>query len=280
MMEFYKRTNRFTRISRHEWIIDKLELDPEFLFAAVKSVLIHPVDAGKAKVAYDRKHNGIFHCQNSTVDRILSYDRLQRFLTKEQLPLETTPNDRAVLSCDHHAVLHASFLRHLGVPARVRTGFASYIVPGLAVPHWITEVFDQNKQEWIIMDSERRIRNVNRDQFIFACDAWNQHMHHDRQFPGYSGFSGRQGLKYALLCDLNCLFRNELLSYEWRLKEHGRKKPLLARISHERLSSADQATIDEIAGLMTDPEENMPGLWERYATIVEEQDLSESGFGE
>lgn len=277
-MDYYKSPNRFTRISEHEWIPAQLKLDSDTLFSIVKSILIHPIDAKTAKVRYDRKNKGIFHCQNSTVDEMLRYSKLAPFLKMMKLPLSTLPNDRAVLSCDHHALLFASFVRHLGVPARVRTGYSQYIVSDLAVPHWVVEVLHQEKGKWIIMDPERQIKNVDRSEFLFSPEVWKLHIEQGRSFSSYSGFSGRQGLKYALLCDLNCLFKNELLSYEWRLKAHNRNKPDIARTSFERLSKENQEKIHTMADLMMNPDQNLPELWDLYRTIVEEQDLKTSGF--
>ena len=94
-MEYYKSTNRFTKINDQQWMIDQLKLDYDFLYSVVKSILIHPIDA---KAAYERKNNGIFHCLNSTVDTMLKYERLGEYLAQKRLPLSTPPNDRAALS--------------------------------------------------------------------------------------------------------------------------------------------------------------------------------------
>jgi hypothetical protein len=148
------------------------------------------------------------------------------------------------------------------------------------VPHWITQVYDANASQWNLVDPERQIENVANDRFLFAADVWKMHMETGRTFSSYSGFSGRQGLKYALLCDLNCIFKNELLSYEWRLKAHNRKKPLVAKTSYERLSDTERETIDTVAKMMLDPDRHRNELWELYKKIVEEQDIQASGFGE
>lgn len=277
-MEYYKLVNRFTKITDHKWIIEQLKLDFDYLYAVVKSILIHPMEARSAKVKYDHQNSGIFHCLNSTVNTMLKYERLRKYLEEKRLPLSTQPNDRAVLSCDHHALLFASLVRHLGKPVRVRTGYCTYIVDGLTVPHWVTEVYNEEKKKWIIMDPERQLINVDRAKFLFASEVWRQHMETGRQFSSYSGLSGRQGLKYALLCDMNCIFKNELLSYEWRYKAHNRKKPDIVRTSFERLSEERQNDINSIAEMMLNPEGHMAELWQIYGTIVEPQDLSTSGF--
>lgn len=277
-MDYYKITNRFTRITNEDWIIGELKQDYEFLFSVVKSILIHPMEANVANVKYDRKNNGIFHCYNSTVDTILKYSFLEQYLKERKLPLSTRPSDRAVLSCDHHSLLFVSFLRNIGISARARTGYSTYIVEGQLIPHWIAEVYNEENKKWMIVDPERQTQNVERSSFLFAAEAWKQNMVNSRYFPSYSGFSGVQGLKYALLCDLNCIFKNEFLSYEWRLKTHNRKKPSIARITYENLSEEQQNDINRIAEIMIDPDYNLNELWQIYSRVVEPRDLHESGF--
>lgn len=277
-VDYYKKTNRFTRITKHNWIISQLRQDNEFLFAVVKSILIHPMDANEAKVKYDKKNNGIFHCFNSKVDTILEYSLLEKYLEERRIPLSTPPSDRAVLSCDHHSLLFVSFLRNLGIAARARTGYCTYIVEGQLIPHWIAEVYDEENKKWIIIDSDRQLQNVDRSGFIFAAEAWKQHKFNSCHFPNYSGFSGTQGLKYALLCDLNCIFKNELLSDEWRLSSHNRKKPSIVRATYENLTEEQQGDINNIAELMINPDDNLNELWQIYSRIVESCDLQESGF--
>ncbi|HPF17629.1 MAG TPA: transglutaminase domain-containing protein [Thermotogota bacterium] len=278
-MNYYTSVNYFTEITTQKWILNHLKLDYDFLFSVIKSIVIHPIEAKQEKVKYDRKKNGMFHCQNSTVETILKYGKLEKAFHEKRLPLMTTASDRAVLSCDHHALLFAAFVRYLNIPIRVRTGYSLYIVEGLAVPHWITERYDCENDRWIIMDPERKTKNVNKSGFLFAAQAWKDHIENGRDFPSYSGFSGKQGLKYALLCDLNCLFKNELLSYEWRLKEFNRKKPEIARTSYERLNDFQKNTFDKVTTLMLNPDKHMAELWQSYQKIVEPIDIERSGYG-
>ena len=277
-MKYYTSVNRYSEIKTQTWLIDHLKFDYDFLFDIIKSILIHPIDTRAAKVKYDRKNRGIFFCQNSRVETMLQYNRLEKYLEEHKLPLETTANDRAVLSCDHHALLFTSLVRYSGIPIRARTGYSQYIVPGLTVPHWVTEVYDNDHKKWDIIDPERRLKNVDKTQFLFAAEVWKEHMESGQKFSSYSGLSGRQGLKYAVLCDLNCIFKNELLSYEWRLKAHNRKKPEIVRTSYECLSIEQRTLFDSIARLMLNPDNHMDELWNLYKNVVEEQDLNNSGY--
>jgi hypothetical protein len=45
-------------------------------------------------------------------------------------------------------------LRHRGIPARVRCGFATYFQPGQGLDHWITEYHDRAEARRVRVDAE------------------------------------------------------------------------------------------------------------------------------
>lgn len=278
-MDYYREVTRFTEIGTEKWILDLLTRDLDFLFDCVKSILIHPIDTKFAKVKYDRSKSGVFHALNTTVEQILKYERLAPFLNERKLPLNTTPQDRAVLSCDHHALLFTAFVRNLKLPIRARTGFAKYLVKGALIPHWITEIYDEETQCWVLVDPERRIKSVDWDSFLLAGQAW-QHFekHPDVYIPSYSGLKGKQGLKYAVICDLNCIFKNELLGYEWRLKSFQKLKPDIVRTSCERLARDQQQAVGQIADLLADPDRHRRELWDLYSEHINEPGTDRPAF--
>ena len=62
--------------------------------------------------------------------------------------------DRVVGTCRHFSVLTCALLRHRGVPARSRCGFASYFVPDRYVDHWVVEYWHGTQQRWARVDPE------------------------------------------------------------------------------------------------------------------------------
>jgi len=270
-MNYYRAVTRFTEVRAEAWILDRLKWDLDYLFDCVKSILIHPIDTKSAKVKYDRSKSGVFHARNTTVEQILKYEKLAPFLRERKLPLNTAPQDRAVLSCDHHALLFTAFVRNLKLPIRTRTGFAKYLVDGALIPHWITEIYDEEAQCWVLVDPERRIKSVVRDSFLFAGQAWQHFEKNPNAYiPSYSGLKGKQGLKYAVICDLNCIFKNELLGYEWRLKSFNKTKPEIVRMSYERLARDQQQAIERVADLLSDPDRHWRELWDLYGRHINE----------
>jgi Transglutaminase-like superfamily len=75
-------------------------------------------------------------------------------LDPQPLSVPRPPERRLVGTCRHFAVLSCASLRHRGISARVRCGFATYFQPGHGVDHWITEYLDQQTRRWVRIDSE------------------------------------------------------------------------------------------------------------------------------
>ncbi|WP_399894900.1 transglutaminase-like domain-containing protein [Streptomyces sp. BBFR51] len=87
--------------------------------------------------------------------------------------------------CRDFALLYCSFLRHAGIPARLRSGFADYFGPdGFHGDHVVTEYWDPARG-WLLADPQladpvvcERWKvdfdpmDVPRDRFIVAGKAW------------------------------------------------------------------------------------------------------------
>ena len=75
-------------------------------------------------------------------------------------------------------------LRHHGIPARARVGFAAYFVPGFYDDHWVCESYTGDR--WRLLDPQlgERVRadykmtfspaHVPRDAFLVAGETWRR----------------------------------------------------------------------------------------------------------
>lgn len=93
-------------------------------------------------------------------------------------------NKKQAGNCRDFSLMLTSFLRYLGIPARARCGFGKYFLPGHFEDHWVTEYWDDQRQAWVLVDSQLddfqleilkpdfSPLDVPRDQFIIAADAW------------------------------------------------------------------------------------------------------------
>jgi len=68
---------------------------------------------------------------------------------------EARPLDRRVVgTCRHFALLSCAFLRHQGIAARARCGFATYFIAGRYLDHWIIEYWHTAGKRWVRVDPE------------------------------------------------------------------------------------------------------------------------------
>jgi hypothetical protein len=86
--------------------------------------------------------------------------------------------ERVACCCRDYALLFVSALRHQGIPARSRIGFASYFRPGWNVDHVIAEYW--NGDRWVSVDAQLNprddwgfdVQNVPAGPFRSAAEVW------------------------------------------------------------------------------------------------------------
>lgn len=102
-------------------------------------------------------------------------------LTLDPAPLDVPrePASRVIGTCRHFAVLSCALLRHRGVPARARCGFATYFQPGQGLDHWVTEFWHGEQGRWVRIDTEvlgQRIvaepQDLRPGEFLSGGEAW------------------------------------------------------------------------------------------------------------
>jgi hypothetical protein len=194
-----------------------------------------------------------------------------RELGTEPLTVRREPKDRVTGVCRHFTQLLCTALRNQGIPARARVGFGSYFNPGKFEDHWVGEYWNAAKQRWILVDAQldavqRKAfkidfdpRDVPRDRFIIAGDAWQQ-CRSGRADPTAFGLSpiNLKGLWFIagnILRDLAALNRMELLPWDvW-----GMMPRTDADITPEQL-----ALLDKLAALTVSGDEAFPELRRLY----------------
>ena len=65
-----------------------------------------------------------------------------------------TPAERQISNCRDFTTLTVALLRHQGIPARARCGFATYFVPDQVVDHWVVEYWNADEQCWVWVDAQ------------------------------------------------------------------------------------------------------------------------------
>jgi hypothetical protein len=154
---------------------------PAQLACTARNLMVHRLEGEQFchVIAQDRLHND---AETRYLDDIL------RIITKRNDALLTQRRevgDRFVGVCRDFALLYCSFLRHAGIPARLRSGFADYFgSDGFHCDHVVTEYWD-NERGWLLADPQLADpvvigtwkvdfdpMDVPRDRFLVAGKAW------------------------------------------------------------------------------------------------------------
>jgi hypothetical protein len=251
-------------------LLDALPEDPMELVDAVGGLVLHTVFVAPL--------GGV--CPPDSADDMESRrlpEMLTRILGRDPRSLATArrPEDRFIGVCRHYALLACSALRHHGVPARLRVGFANYFEPGFNDDHWVIEYWDDSC--WRLMDPEltpdvRRHYGipfdpccVPRDRFITAGLAWLgvRSGRIDPATCGVSslGISGAWFVAGSVVRDLAALNKREMLPWdEWGIaRDMGPGTPL---------TNATAERIDTLADLIGGPDPD----WHRLRGVYDRED--------
>ncbi|KLN63786.1 hypothetical protein ZX61_19770 [Vibrio sp. VPAP30] len=163
------------------------------------------------------------------------------------------PNHRVVSICRGFSLMVCSILRSKGVPARIRSGFATYLAQNHFEDHWVCEYWDSDKG-WVAVDAQlddihHQILQFDFDpcdvpttNFIVAGKAWKlcrEKLESGDNF-GFRDFKGLAFIKGSLIRDLYALSKFEMHTWDtgWGILPH-----FISPISGEH----ELALLDELA---------------------------------
>lgn len=197
--------------------------------------------------------------------------QVQRIIELEASPLsQPRPPERRLLgNCRDFSVMLVAMLRHHGIPARARCGFARYFQPGFHEDHWVCEVWSVEEQRWKLVDAQLDALqcaalgipfdplDVPRDQFILAARAW-QMCRSGQADPNTFGIGTLRGLWFIrgnLIRDLAALNKVELLPWDcWGLIEG----------EDAALAPEDRALLDHLADLIAQDDPSFDAVTRLY----------------
>ena len=222
----------------------------------IKSQLIHPAarERFKGQLPEDRTDE----------DRrfITVVDMLEALLERNASGLteERPPSDRLIVSCRFHALLLASIMKYKAVPCRVRAGFASYLVNGKFIDHWICEVWDQLLARWRLVDADIWMSlevlgvdfdpaDVPRDKFVTAGSAWlaGRDSVIDPELYGIRDWWGMYYIRDQMSHDVECLRNNERTYTDL---------PVVSTKPYDGMSLHELGEIDRTAEMLSSPDRN------------------------
>jgi transglutaminase superfamily protein len=247
-------------------LLDPLPKDPPALLDAVGGLVLHAAFVGPLGIV----------CPPESADDSESRqmpEMLGRIVARDgaSLAAKRPPEKRLIGVCRHYALLACSALRHHGVPARLRVGFANYFTPDFNEDHWVTEYWDG--VAWRLMDPEltpavRRHFGVTfdpcdvpRDRFVTGGLAWLG-VRSGRIDPTICGLStiGLAGVWWVVgnvVRDVAALNKREMLPWDhWGLARE-------ARVGNG-LTEAALARLDAVAALTAAADRHWAAIREIY----------------
>ncbi|MDX3130680.1 transglutaminase domain-containing protein [Streptomyces europaeiscabiei] len=178
---FYTAQSAFTDPGELAPLYADLPRAPARLARVARDLMIHRGEGETFGYATPRER-----LHNDAETRYLD-DVLRIVVERNDAPLShrREPEDRFVGVCRDFSLLHCSLLRHTGVPARLRSGFATYFGDnGFHCDHVVTEYWDPTRG-WLLADAQLTDplivdawnigfdpMDVPRDRFLVAGKAW------------------------------------------------------------------------------------------------------------
>ncbi|MDX2442196.1 MAG: hypothetical protein QNK30_00220 [Bacteroidales bacterium] len=244
LLDFYRQYSSFTDPGEYEYLYENLPDSLPELCSLIKSQFIHPyAELPKYREQIPKERwNELFNFPsvNSILEGLQSYD-------SSGLVNDRLPEDRLVLGCQHNAILLASILKYRGIPARVRSGHATYIIPGFHTSHTICEVWDENDKRWMLVDPSMDKIDLSREQFDLSNDLWLK-MQNREIDPNLYGIPRRYTGLVSIVGKV-CTDLASILGTEYPINQYA---PILDYIfeNDEQLTSEHIETLNRISELM------------------------------
>ncbi|MEU9915103.1 transglutaminase-like domain-containing protein [Streptomyces sp. NPDC051001] len=228
-LAFYAAQSTYSDPGALAGVYTGLPHEPAELARISRDLLIHRVEGDLFGHTHptDRLHND---AESRYID-----DTLSILVGRNAAPLSVRRDlaDRFVGTCRDFTLLHCSFLRHAGIPARVRIGFADYWGSSFHGDHVVTEYWDAERG-WLLADAQLADpfvsghwkvdfdpMDVPRDRFLVAGEAWRairEQGADERTFglhgPQEGPFWGERYVAGSIRLDLAALNKVETLLWD------------------------------------------------------------------
>jgi hypothetical protein len=261
--EFYTRPGRMTDAGALDALLKDAPRDIPGMVAFIQNLLLHVHWAERygVKLSPERRDE-----QNvrSTADMLALMQRHDGRALCDTRTLE----HRAVGTCRNFSVFGTALFRRAGIAARARVGFGAYFNKGTFEDHWVVEYW--NGSAWQLLDAQiddkqRTILNLNfdtrdvpRDQFVIAGDAW-QKCRSGKADPKSFGIFDLRGLWFIagnVVRDFASLNNEEMLPWDvWG--------PMV--MSDDLLTPEKLARFDQLSELALDPDRRFADIRSLYA---------------
>jgi hypothetical protein len=266
--DFYTRQGRMTDAGALDALLEDGPHDIPGIIAFIQNLLMHMhwAQAYSVQLTPERRDESNLR---SLKDMLASIKRQD----DRPLSAKRTPEQRGVGICRHFSVFGTALFRRAGIPARARVGFGAYFNPGTFEDHWVVEYW--NGTDWQLLDAQiddkqraaLRLdfdpRNVPRNRFVIAGDAWRQ-CRGGKADPKAFGIFEMRGLWFIagnVMRDFAALNNEEMLPWDvWG--------PMI--MSDDLLTDDKLVLFDRLAELALDPDRrfaDIRALYERDGAL-------------
>jgi hypothetical protein len=270
VLNFYRQYSSYTDPEAYVYLYDNLPDSLPALCRLIKSQFIHPfgeLNQYRDQIPRERWNEMYsYPSVKSILEGLVSYDSAG--LTEER-----QPEDRLVLGCQQNAILLASILKHRGIPARVRCGHVTYLIPDFHTSHTICEVWNEDENRWMLVDPSTDRIDFSHEEFDFSYEAWLQ-MQNGEIDPKLYGIPRRYSGFVSIVGKVNTDLAS-VLGTEYPVNQYA---PMLeyAFENKDQLTAAHVETLNRISELMKSlGADNISKLREIYSSTPEIQ-LTES----
>jgi Transglutaminase-like superfamily len=222
-LTFYAKPGPMTDPGKHAPLFDNLPDGLNQLCKIVQNNMIHVFWAQRMGIK-------LTEAQQSTLQIRSISEKLTLITETDNQPLTTSRSlsQRQVGNCRDFTLLLVSILRHKGIAARARCGFAAYFLPNHYEDHWVAEYWNPAKKSWTMVDSQLdtfqkealKIKfdtlNVPPDMFLTAGKAW-QMCRKGKADPDTFGIMDMHGFQFIwgnVIRDFLALNKIEILPWD------------------------------------------------------------------
>ncbi len=256
LLKFYCQFSSYTDPGEYAYLYKNLPNSLPELCRLIRSQYINygwELDNYREQIPKERWNESYkYQTVKSALEGLMSYD--SRGLVNDRIP-----ENRLMLICRDNALLLVSILKYRGIPARVRYGFAPYLIPGFHANHVICEVWNEKDNRWMLVDPSADRIDFSREEFDFSNDVWLKMQKKEINpklygIPGQNEYNGSPLMTTVVCYDLASILGTEypagqyspILDYVFQNNQFTPKQvEILNRIS-ELMKSIDVANISKL----------------------------------
>jgi hypothetical protein len=267
-LAFYASQSVVTDPGEHADMYADLPSEVSELCKVVQGSLIHVFHAFRHGVSLTEEQK-----KDAGIRRV--EEMLERIGATDSRPLRFArePDQRLAANCRGYAVLLTSLLRHKGVAARARCGFAGYFsIPGSGWydEHWVCQYWNGKERRWVwvdpqVDDPQREAFHIDFNtydmpagKFLPAGETWAlaQSGKIDPDHCGIGELHGQWFIGDDVARDFMALNKLELLPWDWTQFMTARKGG--------DMSADEKRLLDRLAALGASPDTSFAELRDLY----------------